>query len=63
MCISEISRRIAARENVSIDNLEYIGVTDASMLKTPRMLHNFNILDKDHPRYKTTVVWSQRVIN
>lgn len=58
MCLNEITNNISNREHVAVEDLEYIGVTDASMLHNPRMVHQFIIRDANHPRYKTTVAWT-----
>lgn len=53
---------IANRENVKVEHLDYIGFSDES--KTiGAIIHYYNVLDKSHEKYMSTVCFIERIKN
>lgn len=53
--VAEAREKLAARLNVAERALTYIGDMDCSHMRKNARLLNFNVVDKNHIKYKSTV--------
>jgi hypothetical protein len=51
-------KEICEEKNVRAQYVDYIGYTDVAFMKGDNAkMYQFNILDPNHPDYKSTVAW------
>ena len=57
--IEKIIKKLSRQYKVDPNNIKYLNVTEEPLLK--KRLYWFNILDKSHPKFKSTIVYKEPI--
>ena len=56
--MNAIQFNLASKHNVNAAFLEFVGIQDERET-IGKMIYHFNVMDPQHAKYKSTVVWIQ----
>jgi len=57
--IEKIIKKLSRQYKVDPNDIKYLNVTEEPLLK--KRLYWFNILDKSHPKFKSTIVYKELI--
>jgi len=57
--IEKIIKKLSKQYRTNSNNIKYLNVTEEPLLK--KRLYWFNILDKSHPKFKSTIVYKEPI--
>lgn len=57
--IKKVKKILGKKYNLNPSNIEYLNVTEEPLIK--KRIYWFNILDKNHPKFKSTIAYNERI--